>query len=191
MAVLLRVPHSNLMIDEKIIRIIEELKLEPLPIEGGYFRQTYICEEILKREQLPIRYKQNHSFGTVIYYMLEKNRFPVSMLHKLKTDEIYHFYLGDPVTILLLFPELASQQITMGSDILSGQKVQVLVPKDTWQAVILKPGSSFALMGTSMAPGYEDEDISFALREEVLLQYPSEREIIIKTTPPKKRTSKV
>jgi len=179
------------MTDEIIKKIIEELKLEPLPIEGGYFRQTYTCEEILKPEQLPIRYKQNHSFGTVIYYMLEKNRFPVSMLHKLKTDEIYHFYLGDPVTILLLFPELSSQHITMGSDILCGQKVQVLVPKDTWQAVILEPGSCFALMGTSMAPGYIYEDITFALREELLLQYPSEREEIIKTTPSRKRTSKV
>ena len=175
--------------NNKIIeKIIEELKLEPLPIEGGYFRQTYKREEFLIPEQLPIRYKQNHSFGTVIYYMLEKNRFPVSMLHKLKTDEIYHFYLGDPVTIFLLFPELSSQHITMGSDILGGQKVQVLVPKDTWQAVILKPESNFALMGTSMAPGYKDEDITFALREELLLQYPSERENIIKTTPPRKHT---
>jgi predicted cupin superfamily sugar epimerase len=179
------------MTDEIIKKIIEELKLEPLPIEGGYFRQTYICEEILEPEQLPIRYKQNHSLGTAIYFMLEKNRFPVSMLHKLKTDEIYHFYLGDPVTILLLFPEKSSQRVTMGSDIMSGQKVQVLVPKDTWQAVILEPVSSFALMGTSMAPGYRDEDITFALREELLLQYPSERENIIKTTLPRERTSKV
>ena len=178
------------MTDEITNKIIEELKLEPLPIEGGYFRQTYICEEILEPDQLPIRYEQNHSLGTVIYYMLEKNRFPVSMLHKLKTDEMYHFYLGDPVTILLLFPELSSQHITMGSDILNGQKVQVLVPKDTWQAVILNPGSNFALMGTSMAPGYKDEDITFALREELLLQYPSEHENIIKSTPPKKRMSK-
>ena len=191
MAVLQHVLHSNLMTDVIIKKIIKELKLEPLPIEGGYFRQTYICEEILKTEQLPIRYKQDHSFGTVIYYMLEKNRFPVSMLHKLKTDEIYHFYLGDPATILLLFPEKSSQHITIGSDILSGQQVQVLVPKDTWQAVILEPGSRFALMGTSMAPGYKDEDIKFALREELLLQYPSEREDIIKTTLPRKRTSKV
>ena len=179
------------MTDEIIKKIIEGLKLEPLPIEGGYFRQTYICEEILKPEQLPTRYKQKHSFGTVIYYMLEKNRFPFSMLHKLKTDEIYHFYLGDPVIIFLLFPGLPCQHITMGSDILLGQKVQVLVPKDTWQSVILKLGSNFALMGTSMAPGYKNEDITFALREELLLQYPSEREIIIKTTPPRKRTSKV
>ena len=178
------------MTDEIINKIIKELKLEPLPIEGGYFRQTYICEEILKPEQLPIRYKQSHPMGTAIYYMLEKNKFPVSMLHKLQTDEIYHFYLGDPVTIFLLFPELSSQHITMGSDILGGQKVQVLVPKDTWQAMILMPGSNFALMGTSMAPGYKDEDITFASREELLLQYPSERENIIKTTPPGKRTSK-
>jgi predicted cupin superfamily sugar epimerase len=178
--------------NNKIIKkIIKELKLEPLPIEGGYFRQTYQCEEFLGPEQLPIRYKQNHSFGTVIYYMLEKNQFPVSMLHKLKTDEIYHFYLGDPVTILLLFPDFSSQQVTMGSDILSSQKVQVLVPKDTWQAVILKPGSNFALMGISMAPGYENEDVSFALREELLLQYPSEHENIIKTTQPRKHTFKV
>jgi predicted cupin superfamily sugar epimerase len=71
---------------------------------------------------------------------------------------VYHFYLGDPVELLQLHPDGRGERIILGQDLLGGQKVQHVVPRDVWQGSHLLPGGQFALLGTTMAPGYTDED---------------------------------
>jgi len=158
--------------------IIELLALEPLEPEGGYFRQTYLSDEIIPESALPGRYKGPKPFGTAIYFMLTENT--QSTLHRLPTDEVYHFYLGDPVKMLLLYPDGSSEVIILGQDIEKGQKLQFVVPEGTWQGSFTL--GSYSLMGTTMAPGYEDSDFEAGEREKLIQQYPEQKELIERLT---------
>jgi predicted cupin superfamily sugar epimerase len=96
--------------DEFIRQIIEKLGLQPLPIEGGLFCQTYKSSETIPQSALPERYVGQRSYGTAIYYLLTDDPDSFSALHRLATDEVYHFYLGDPVEMLLLHPTGESER---------------------------------------------------------------------------------
>jgi predicted cupin superfamily sugar epimerase len=113
--------------------LIERLGLTPLPVEGGHFRQTWLSSDALRADGLPERYGRAKPAGTAIYYLLTSDRDSFSALHRLPTDEVYHFYLGDPVEMLLLHPGGASDVVTLGSDVLAGQRVQFVVPRGAWQ----------------------------------------------------------
>ena len=159
-------------------KIIELLSLEPLPVEGGLYRQSYRSPDILTAADLPDRYRSEKPAGTAIYYLLTDAPDSFSALHRLPTDEIYHFYLGDPVELTILLPEGICKQVTLGQDLLGGQHVQFAVPAGVWQGSRLKPGGSFALLGTTMAPGYTDEDFVLAARETLLAAYPDQAAVI-------------
>jgi predicted cupin superfamily sugar epimerase len=156
--------------------IIEFLHLTPLPIEGGLFNQTYKSKESIPQQALPSRYHSNHSFGTAIYYLHKPGTF--SAIHRLLTDEIYHFYLGEPMEMLLLFPDGTSQVIILGQEILAGQFVQFVVPAGVWQGLHLLQPRGWALLGTTMAPGYEQDDFELGKRKELLSQYPEQKVLI-------------
>jgi len=159
-------------------KIIEMFDLDPLPVEGGLFFQTYCATESVSGEGLPGRYSVDKPFGTAIVYLLTAEPDSFSALHKLPTDEVYHFYLGDPVELLQLHPDGSSERIILGQDLLGGQKVQHVVPRDVWQGSHLLPGGRFALLGTTMAPGYTDEDYTGGDPDELISTYP-DREVII------------
>ena len=165
------------MTPEEIITILD---LKPLPLEGGYFAETYRSEEWLNADQLPARYGTEKSYYTAIYYLLTPETF--SALHKLPTDEIFHFYLGDPVHMLNLFEDGTSAIITLGQDIFRGQMPQYRVPKNTWQGSRLMPGGSFALLGTTMAPGFDFDDFTAADRKALSESYPQHRDMILDLT---------
>ena len=160
--------------------IIELLKLIPLKIEGGYFAQTYRSPENLPPAALPPRYGGRRPFGTAIYYLLTPDT--SSAMHRLKSDEIYHFYLGDPVTILILHPGGKSEVTTLGQKIIAGQRVQVLVPGGCWQGSFLQSGGAFALMGTTMAPGFDWADFEMGKRHELVRVWPEHRGLIERLT---------
>jgi predicted cupin superfamily sugar epimerase len=152
----------------------------PLPAEGGFYVETYRAREKIGSNALPARYTGPRYFGTAILYLLTPDTF--SALHRVQSDEVFHFYLGDPVTMLQLHRDRTSDVITLGRDILDGQRIQVTVPKDTWQGCFLNAGGKFALMGTTVAPGFEFADFDLANREELLEQYGDRREIIFRLT---------
>jgi uncharacterized protein len=160
--------------------IIKKLGLEPLPMEGGYYIQTYRANEMIPKSALPDRYSSNKSFGTAIYYLLTPDTF--SALHRLPTDEIFHFYLGDPVTILELYQDGTSKVFTLGSDIQKGQNVQLLVPENTFQGSFLNEGGKYALMGATMAPGFDFSDYEAGIREKLIREYQAHKELIIRLT---------
>jgi predicted cupin superfamily sugar epimerase len=160
--------------------IIEFFKMRPLEKEGGYYVQTYRASEKIPHASLPVRYTGERTFATAILYLLTPDT--CSSLHRLTSDEVWHFYLGDSVTMLNLHPDGSSAVIDLGPDITKGQRVQVTVPKDTWQGAFLKHGGGFALMGTTTTPGFESDDFKLGRRDELLEQYPSRRDLIEKLT---------
>ena len=156
------------------------LKLKPLAREGGYFAETYRSAETIARPGLPGRYHHAKSLGTAIYFLLTPDTF--SALHRLPTDETYHFYLGDPVALLQLHPDGSGTVTTLGSDLLGGMRPQFTVARETWQGSRLCPGGAFALMGTTMAPGFDYEDFEGGERQPLLTTYPQFRELILALT---------
>jgi len=159
--------------------IIKLLDLKP-HIEGGYFRETYRAAETIPSRALPERYEGERNFSTAIYYLLTSET--RSELHRLKSDEIFHFYIGDPVLMLLLFPDGSSKTAILGTDLKTGQTPQLIVPKNTWMGGMLVEGGKFALLGTTVAPGFDFRDFELGKRKELLQKYPSRKELIIKLT---------
>jgi len=160
--------------------IIEKLNLTPLPWEGGYYREVYRAAESVAASALPGRYGGDRSFGTAIYYLLTPET--ISALHRVKSDEIFHFYLGDPVTMFLLSAEGEAKTVTLGSDIAAGQRVQFVVPKFTWQGAVLNDGGKFALMGTTVSPAFTFDDFELGRRAALLAEFPDHSEWITKLT---------
>ncbi|MDW3194900.1 MAG: cupin domain-containing protein [Cytophagales bacterium] len=156
--------------------VIDYLELQPLPVEGGYYRQTHRADEIIDKKHFKVDYDEDKAIYTAIYYLLTPDT--QSALHWLPTDEIFHFYLGDPVTMLNLFETGTSELITLGQDILKGHQVQYKVPGRTWQGSYLQEGGSFALMGTTMAPGFDFSDFKAADQEALITQFPEQAELI-------------
>ena len=147
------------------------LHLEPLAIEGGFFRETYRSRWQVAAEYLPDGIGGPRSIGTAIYYMITPETF--SALHRLPGSEVFHFYLGDPAIMLQLLPDGSSQTITLGSDLAAGQQPQAVVCGNVWQGCKLAPGGKFALMGTTMSPGFDYADYENGILDQLIAQYPN------------------
>jgi predicted cupin superfamily sugar epimerase len=146
------------------------LRLEPHPVEGGFYRQTYAASE---RVELP---RGSRSVGTAIYYLLEAGTF--SEMHVLASDEIFHFYLGDPVEMLQLFPDGRSAVFMLGQDLAAGQHVQLVVPAGVWQGTRLLGAGKVALIGCTVTPGFNFADYRSASYAELAEKWPQEAERI-------------
>ena len=155
------------MTADEVIRL---LQLVPLRIEGGFFRETYRSRWTVSEEYLPEGTRGARSIGTAIYFMITPETF--SALHRLPGTEIFHFYLGDPVIMLQLCPDGNSLTITLGNDLAHGQQPQVVVRGNVWQGAKLAPGGKFALMGTTMSPGFDYADFEVGVGQELMAQYP-------------------
>jgi len=162
-------------------QIIRRLGLRPHPSEGGFFRETYRSPDALAAEALGSRYEDRRSLSTAIYYLLTPETF--SVMHRLRSDEIFHFYLGDPLTLLMLYADGQGETKTLGKDIEAGQQLQVPVPRGVWQGLFLNEGGSFALLGTTMAPGFDYEDFELGERESLARLYPEFSSLIRRLTP--------
>jgi len=158
--------QNNHTTAEDIVRL---LNLQPHP-EGGFYRETYRCEEIIPNESLPDRYAGHRVYSTCIYYLLGSDDF--SLMHRIKSDECFHFYMGDPVDMLLLHPNGTGECLTLGSNLEQGMHSQVIVKKGVWQGLKLKEGGSFALMGTTVAPGFDFADFETGDGKTLESQYP-------------------
>jgi predicted cupin superfamily sugar epimerase len=162
--------------------IITALELKPHPIEGGYFRETYRAEGSIVAEALPPGYSRSgdRSLGTAIYYLLAADTF--SEMHRLPTEEVFHLYLGGPVRMLQLFAGGAGREVVLGTDILAGQQPQLVVPAGVWQGSMLEPGVDFALLGATMAPGFDYADYERGRRGLLARLYPDHAERIGRLT---------
>ncbi len=158
---------------------IEYLQLSKHP-EGGYFKEIYRSNEFIHKKSLPDRYTSFRSFSTSIYYLLESSEF--SAFHRLKSDEIWHFYEGSAITIYVIIPGGEFRKLNLGSQPENGEIFQVLIPKGCWFAAHVNEPGSFALVGCSVSPGFDFEDIELGNREKLLKQFPQHSELIKKFT---------
>ena len=146
------------------------LQLEPHPVEGGFFRRTYTSKLNLDLE------RGQRAAGSAIYYLLEPGTF--SEMHMLQSDELFHFYLGDPVEMLQLWPSGESKVVVLGPDLAAGQQVQLLVPAGVWQGTRLVGDGKVALLGCSVVPGFDFADYTSGGYAELAAQWPEKADRI-------------
>jgi uncharacterized protein len=133
------------------------LGLAPHPREGGWYVRTYEAEELVAAAAFGDgRYAGARRTGTAIYYLLEPGTF--SEMHRLKSDEVFHFYAGDAVEMLQLKANGRGERVVIGSDLARGQRPQVVVGRGVWQGSRLVAGGRWALLGCTVSPGFEFED---------------------------------
>ncbi len=135
--------------------VIKKLNLIPLPEEGGYFRETYRTKEC-----------------TAIYYLISPESF--SGLHWVDQEEIFHFYAGNPVEMFQINKDGTGKKLIIGNDFFSGEQPQVIVPGGTWQGTRLLKSApdSWALLGCTVAPGFEYENFHIEDRTSLTKKYP-------------------
>jgi len=152
------------------------LGLERLPVEGTFYRQTYRSSE-----ELP----DGTPAGTAMIGMYSAEPPSFSCFHRLTRHELWHFYSGDPFELILLYPGGGHEAVVMGPDVAAGEKVQVDVPPDVWQAGRLVSGGRMAVYGCTLAPGFTPSCFEAAEREKLLSEYPDMAEIISELSPVK------
>lgn len=161
--------------------IITLLKLEPHPKEGGFFREIYRSTDNIAPDNLADSYNNEaRSQATGIYYLLTPDTY--SHMHIVASDETFHFYLGDPVEMLQLNPSGYGEKVILGSDIMRGEQVTTTVPHGVWQGCKLRAGGAFALMGCTVAPGFEYQDYEHGERLHLIKRYHNFADDIIALT---------
>jgi uncharacterized protein len=157
--------------------VIQKLGLVPLPEEGGYYRETYRSQRLIHSEVLGKK-----SECTAIYYLITADSF--SALHAVDQDEIFHFYAGSTVEMFQIDERGRGKIITIGNHIFEDEVPQVIVPHGVWQGTKLKnpTPTSWALLGCTVAPGFELEHFHLKTRAELIRQFPAHSELITKFT---------
>jgi len=160
----------------QIEALINHYNLLPHP-EGGFYRQTYAAAEQISKEALPERFEGSRSFSTAIYFLLPTGSF--SAFHRIKSDEVWHFYEGCPLNIHVIHPNGDYDCMKLGSNMNNGESYQLVVPANAWFASepVGDPGS-FALVGCTVAPGFDFSDFDLADAEKLVEQYPSHELLI-------------
>ena len=157
-------------------QLIQKYNLEPHS-EGGWYKQTYKSNEEIGADALPERFGASRAFSTAIYFLLEKGNF--SAFHRIKSDECWHFYAGDPLLIYIIEQTGRLKVISLGSDHEKGQSFQYVVPANCWFASRPAPGSEYCFVGCTVSPGFEFEDFELAELTELSVMYPQHKSIII------------
>jgi len=158
-------------------KYVDELGLQPHP-EGGWYREVY-------------RSNETHPFGdgdfpsgrnicTAIYFMIAKGNF--SAFHKIKSDETWHFYAGDPLEVVEIDTAGNLKKTLIGNDIAKGNVFQYTVPAGAWFASRVYSGGDFSLVGCTVAPGFDFRDFEMAEREKLIGDFPSHKTTIEELT---------
>jgi uncharacterized protein len=153
------------MTADEVIRI---LRLQPHPKENGFYRETYRSDQLAG----------SHSYSTAIYFLLKSDG--SSEMHRLKSDEVFHFYFGAPAEMLVLKSDGQGEIVRLGNRLEAGETPQLVVPRGCWQG--MRSTGEFTLLGTTVAPGFEYEDYESGNREELTQNYPDFADLIRKLT---------
>lgn len=159
----------------KIEEYIRVLGLQP-HVEGGHYKETY-------KSTLECGFTGfvgARSVCTGIYFLLAEGEF--SAFHRIKSDEMWHFYDGDPLSIYIITPSGELNVVTLGLDLVNGQQPQAVVPADCWFASRVESPGHFALVGCTVAPGFDFQDFEMAKREELVRDYPKHTNVINRLT---------
>jgi predicted cupin superfamily sugar epimerase len=153
------------------------LGLKPHPREGGWYVRTYQSREMLDAAAFQEgRYSATRHTGTAIYYLLERDAF--SEMHRLASDELFHFYTGDSVEMLQLPEGDPGRVIRLGLRLSEGERPQVVVPRGVWQGLRLASGGKWALLGCTVSPGFDFDDYESGNREDLTRKWPQHHALI-------------
>jgi len=158
---------------------IQKLQLSEHP-EGGYFKETYRSDEFIDGGHLPERFTGARSLSTAIYFLLEGTQF--SAFHRIKSDELWHFYTGSSLTLYVIDPKGSLSQIKLGSDFENGEVFQAVVKAGCWFGAVVNDPTSYSLVGCTVAPGFDFRDFELGERQKLLAWYPEHKVAIEKLT---------
>lgn len=147
--------------DPTVAELVERHGLAPLPVEGGFFRRTWAGPPAA----------DGRPAGSAIVALFTAGG-GFSAMHRLPIDEVWHFYLGDPLEVLLLDPDGGARVAVLGHDVAAGQSAQLVVPAGTWMGAQVAPGGRWAFCGTTMAPGFVPADYEGGDADELAARYP-------------------
>ena len=164
---------------ESINKIISKLKLEPHP-EGGYYRETYRSQGEIDEANLGEGYEGKRNYSTCIYFLLTSDSF--SALHRIKQDEIWHFYKGAPIHLHIISETGVQTEVIIGSDIEKGETPQYVVEGGCWFGAELINPNSYSLVGCTVSPGFDFKDFELRTRKELVALFPEHAALISKLT---------
>ncbi|SOD95890.1 cupin domain-containing protein [Spirosoma fluviale] len=160
---------------------VQAYTMQPHP-EGGYFTETYRSTELIPQSALPGRFGGTRSFSTAIYFLLESHH--TSALHRIASDEVWHFYAGGALEIFVITATGELTVIRLGNNPEKGEVFQAVVPAGCWFGSAPAAGVDFSLVGCTVAPGFDFADFEMASRESLLKEFPEHREVIEKLSEP-------
>jgi hypothetical protein len=160
---------------------IKALGLKPHP-EGGFYCEVYRSTENIQRPALPSRYSGDRVFSTSIYFLLRSGE--VSRFHRLRSDEVWHFYEGSAVVVHVLKPGGSSEIIQIGREPSRGESFQAVLRAGWWFGAEIPDSAAYALIGCTLAPGFDFADFELARREDLLKDFPVHGAIIERLTLP-------
>ena len=155
---------------------VEKYQMQPHP-EGGYFVETYRAAEQIPHTALPESFGGSRAFSTAIYFLLEGHHF--SALHRIQADEVWHFYAGGPLEVFVIHPKSGTLEIIrLGPDPETGEVFQAVVPAGAWFGSRPVASAAYALVGCTVAPGFDFADFELAERAALLAQFPQHRAVV-------------
>jgi len=154
---------------------VKKLNLKPHP-ESGYYSEIYRSEEKISKNYLPERYSGGRCFGTSIYYLIVAGK--ASKFHRIKSDEIWHFYDGQVIEIHIIDENGSYKKIKLGRNPENNEQFQAVIERNSWFGAIVVNDKDYSLIGCTVAPGFDFDDFELADRNKLLERYPEKREII-------------
>jgi predicted cupin superfamily sugar epimerase len=159
---------------------VDKLQLLPHP-EGGFYRENYRSPETIDAASVPERFSGTRSISTAIYFLITAGNF--SAFHRIKSDECWHFYTGDPLWVHLINDATGEYSIIeLGNDLSGTGVFQAVVPAGYWFASETKAGGSFSLVGCTVAPGFDFADFELAERNQLIAEFPAHTTLIQRLT---------
>lgn len=159
--------------------LIEKFDLQPHP-EGGYFKETYRSEGKVLTNDPPHHFPNHRNYSTAIYFLIEKTNF--SSLHRIKSDEIWHFYAGDALEVIEIDLEGNLIKTQVGNDLKNGQTFQYMVKAGHWFGSRVLKGGEFSFVGCTVSPGFDFNDFELAIRQELIDLFPQHTQVITEMT---------
>lgn len=155
--------------------LIDKLRLTAHP-EGGYFKETYCSDIAIRKDAFPKGYTGERPLMTAIYFLLKGDDF--SAFHRLKSDELWHFYLGSSMTIWIIRPNGELDELKLGNQMGNNEVCQATIPAGCWFGASVDDKESFSLVGCTVSPGFHFDDFELAQRDDLIRTYPAHEAII-------------
>ncbi|SEL83384.1 hypothetical protein SAMN04487910_3407 [Aquimarina amphilecti] len=165
--------------DKKVEKIVLKLDMKPHP-EGGFYKETYRSTGVIPKDTLEEGFSGDRNYCTGIYFLLTSKNF--SAFHKIKQDEMWHYYVGSSLYVHVITPNGKYTKYTVGMNLDEGESPQLVVPANSWFASSVKDDEGYSFVGCTVSPGFDFEDFELAQRSFLINQYPDHLDIISEYT---------